>query len=183
MPQVWGMLAPFIWSWQARRVDKDHKTVTRCRLELSGRNSAAGQCIWSPILWASHRYASIRHCWTHCQLWSRKWTPSLLLLSLYRVFQGSILPSLENQYDWGTSCSGELHNSLEASADSTWKACVSTCTAASSDERGLTPPSCLISRQPCENHLAHLMGNPSCIPTVFLQVIKQGFIKHLVRFA
>lgn len=38
---------------------------------------------------------------------------------LFTGFQGSSLPSLENQYDWGASCFGELQNSLEAPADGT----------------------------------------------------------------
>lgn len=38
---------------------------------------------------------------------------------LFTGFQGSSLPSLENQYDWGASCFGESHNSPEAPADST----------------------------------------------------------------
>ena len=85
LPQVWGMLAPFTRSWQARRVDKDHIAVTQCRLELSGENPAAGQRTRSPILWASHRYASTRHSWTHHQLCTTKWTP-FLLLSLFTGF-------------------------------------------------------------------------------------------------
>lgn len=47
LPQIWEMLAPSLWSQQARSVDKDHVTATPCRLELSGRNSAAGPCTWS----------------------------------------------------------------------------------------------------------------------------------------
>lgn len=82
LPQAWGMLVPFIWSWQARRVDKDHATVTQCRLELSGRNSAAGWYLWSHIPRVSHRFARMRHSWTHHQLSSRKQTPLLLLSSL-----------------------------------------------------------------------------------------------------
>ena len=94
LPQAWGMLAPFIWSWQARRIDKDHTTVTRCGLELSGRNSAAG---WYLVAPHSPSIPQIRQ--DQAQLDTSpaelQETDPFPAAVLFTGFQGSRLPSLE----------------------------------------------------------------------------------------
>ena len=86
-------------SQEGRQRPRNLSVVTRCRLELSGRNSAAGWYLWSHIPWVSHRYARMRHSWTHHQLSSRKQTPLLLLSSLqgfkeaaFQVWKTSMQP-------------------------------------------------------------------------------------------
>lgn len=160
LPQGWGMLAPFIWSWQARRVDKDRATATQCKLELSGRSSAAGQHLWSHIPRVSHRYARVRHSWTHHQLSSRKQT-SLLLLSSLQGFKEAAFQVWKTSMTGVPAASGSRTTVQKPQLIAPEMPVWSRGAAAPTDERGITRPSCLISRQPWE---AHPVDNRSWIP-------------------
>lgn len=104
------MLAPFIWSWQVRRMDKDHKTVTQGSLELSGRGVNSRTVHLLPH---SFRITQIRQ--HQAQLDTslavfQEMGPFLTAFSFYWVFKEAAFQVWKNSMSLGTSCSWELHN-------------------------------------------------------------------------
>ena len=94
LPQAWGMLAPFIWSWQTRRVDKDHTTVTRCGAGALGQEFSRRMVLSGPTFPEDPTDTPGSGTTGHITSWAPGDRP-LPCCCLFTGFQGSRLPSLE----------------------------------------------------------------------------------------